>query len=179
MEATIEVHGQVIASLDITQSTRTLGVHLNPALSWKGQFEVMRKKMDTSIKKLMNMEINTYQAAIYFNVYMIKSVYFGCGIVKLNKQQEKELRRIYEEPMLIKLGLSRKYPRTALYSRKSALGVGLMLPSTLLAVLKLKLYIGNMRKLGNAAEAIQVQLDYQEVEAGRVVTIGEDPELRY
>ena len=75
--------------------------------------------------------------------------------------------------------MSRKYPRTALYSRKSALGVGLMLPSTLLAVLKLKLYIGNMRKLGNAAEAIQVQLDYQEVEAGRVVTIGEDSELRY
>ena len=127
----------------------------------------------------MNMDLNSYQAAMYFNVYMIKSVYFGCGIVELNKQQENELGRIYEEPMLLKLGLSRKFPRTALYSRKSALGVGLILPSTLIAVLKLKLYVGNIRKLGNAADSIKVQKGYQEVEAGRVVTLGENPNLRY
>ena len=55
----------------------------------------------------MNMDINAYQAGMYFNVYMIKSVYFGCGVIELNKQQENELRRLYEEPMLVKLGLSK------------------------------------------------------------------------
>ena len=79
-------------------------------------------------------------------------VFFGCGVIELNKKQEDELRRIYEQPMLIKLGLSRKYPRTALYSRKSALGIGLMKPNTIIAILKLKSYIGNKRRLGNAAE---------------------------
>ena len=79
--------------------------------------------------------------------------------------------------MLLKLGLSRKFPRIALYSRKSALRVGLMLPSTLIAVLKLKLYVGNIRKLGNAADSIKVQKGYQEVEAGRVVTLGENLNL--
>ena len=46
----------------------------------------------------------------------------------------------------MKLGLSKKFPRVALHSRKSALGVGLMEPSTITYVLKLKLFIGNMRK---------------------------------
>ena len=125
------------------------------------------------------MDINTYQAAIYFNIYMIKSVYFGCGVIELNEKQEKELRRIYEEPMLMKLGLSKKYPRAALYSQKSALGVGLMLPSTIIATLKLKLYIGNKRRLGNSAEALKIQEEYQVIEAGREIVLGENPEQRY
>lgn len=125
------------------------------------------------------MDINAYQAGMYFNVYMIKSVYFGCGVIELNKQQENELRRLYEEPMLVKLGLSKKYPRTALYSRKSALGVGLMMPSTLIAVLKLKAYIGNKRRLGNTAKSIKIQEEYQEIEAGRTISLGENPKFRY
>ena len=179
LNATIVVHGETIKAIDVSQSTRTLGVHLNPAISWKGQFEVMRKKMNTSITKMMNMEINSYQAAMYFNVYMIKTVFFGCGIVELNDKQEKELRRIYEEPMLRKLGLSVKFPRTALYSRRSALGVGLMLPSTLIAMLKIKLYVGNIRKLGHATDSIKMQEDYQEIEAGRNIRLGENPKMRY
>ena len=85
----------------------------------------------------------------------------------MHPKQEKELRRIYEEPILIKLGLGRKFPRTALYSRKSVLGVGLMTPSTIIACLKLKLYVGNKRKLGNAEDSIAIQEAYQEVETGR------------
>ena len=57
---------------------------------------------------------------------MIKSVFFGCGVIELNPREEKELKRIYKEPMLVKLGLSKKFPRIVLYTRKSALGVGLM-----------------------------------------------------
>ena len=94
----------------------------------------------------MNMDINLYQAYIYFNMYMIKSVFFGCGVIELNSREEEELKRIYEEPLLIKLGLGRKFPRIVLYKRKSALGIGLMKPSTVIAILKLKSYIGNRRK---------------------------------
>ena len=53
---------------------------------------------------------------------------------------------MHEEPMLMKLSLSTKFPGALLWSRKSALGVGLMEPCTITDVLKLKLFIGNMRK---------------------------------
>jgi len=89
------------------------------------------------------------------------------------------LRQIYKEPILIKLGLGRKFPRTVLYSRKSALGVGLMTPSTIIACLKLKLYVGNKQKLGNTEDSIAIQEAYQEVEAGRRMSLGEDPKFRY
>ena len=84
------------------------------------------------------MDINLYQASVYFNVYIIKSVFFGCGVIELNPKEVKELKQIYEEQMLIKLGLSKKFPRTALYTKKSALGVGIIKSETIIAILKLK-----------------------------------------
>ena len=79
----------------------------------------------------------------------------------------------------MKLGLSRKFTRSALCSRKSALGVGLMEASTIIDVLKLKLFIGNMRKRGNAENSMQFQLEHQLVEAGRKIRLGENPKLRH
>jgi len=89
------------------------------------------------------MGINSYQASIYFNIYMIKSVFFGCGVIEFHLKEERELQRIYEEPILVKLGLSKKYPQAVLYTRKSILGIGLMKPSIIIAILKLKQYVGN------------------------------------
>ena len=160
LDANIKVHGERIKSIDVHASTRTLGVHLTPALSWKGQFEVMRKKINLSICKIINMDINSYQVYIYFNVYMIKSVFFGYGVIELNSREEEELKRIYKEPLLIKLGLGKKFSRIVLYKRKSALGIGLMKPSIIIAILKLKSYIGNKRKQGNATKSINIQEEY-------------------
>ena len=154
-------------------------MHLTPALSWKGQFEVMRAKMHKSITKIMNMDINSYQALVYYNIYMIRSVFFGCGVIELHPREEKELRRICEEPLLVKLGLSKKFPWAALYTRKSALGVDLMKPSTIIAMLKMKQYVGNKQKGGNAAKSIEVQEEYQIVKVGRFLELGEDPKRRY
>ena len=65
-------------------------------------------------------------------------VYFGCGIFDLTAEQENELTKIYETPLLQKLKLGQKFPRTALYSRRSALGVGLMKPRTAIAAQSIK-----------------------------------------
>ena len=110
---------------------------------------------------------------------MIKSVYFGCRIIELTNRQEQELKRIYEELLLIKLGLSRNFPRDVLYSRKSALGVRIMMPSTIINMLKAKLYIGNKRKGGIVKEAIELQEEYICVELGREISISYDPKERY
>ena len=73
-----------------------LGVYIIPTLCWNGQFEVMRKKADESIIKLINTNINIDQAYTYFNVYFTTSIYFRTGIVQLNEKQEAELKRIYK-----------------------------------------------------------------------------------
>lgn len=127
----------------------------------------------------MHMDMNPYQATVYYNTYMIRSVYFGCGIITLEPREELELRRIYKGPLLVKLGFSKTYPRNTLYSRKSALGLGLMTLRTIIEILKLKMYIRTERIKGNVSEAIQAQEDMVYVDAGRNYEIGENPENRY
>ena len=57
--------------------------------------------MIDSIKKLMAMKITLYQVYVYFNMYMLKSVFFGAAIIEINKKQIKELKRIYEILIII------------------------------------------------------------------------------
>ena len=79
---------------------------------------------------------------------MIKSVNVGCGIVELTNKQDEELKRTHEEPLLMKLGLSRKFPRNMLCNRKIALGVGIMTTKTIIDILKAKTHLGNIRRRG-------------------------------
>ena len=152
----LEVHDQVIKMENIFKSMRTLEVHIIPSLTWDNQFQVIWKKLHISITKLINTDINSYQATKYYNAYIIKSVYFGYGIFELIPGQEKELKRLYEEPLLIKLGLSQNFLWKVLYSRKSALGIGIMKPSSIINILRAKLYLGNKRKDSIANEAIKL-----------------------
>ena len=76
----------------------------------------------------MNIEINLYKSTIYYNVYMIKLAYFGCGIVKLTIKEEIELKRIYEGLLLNKLGFSKNFSRVVLYAQKSAFEIKLIKP---------------------------------------------------
>ena len=111
-------------------------------LEWIDQFVIMKKKMITFITKLMNTDINPHQAHVYFNMYVLKSVFFDCAVVHLTKKQIAELKRTYEVPLLRKLQLSTRFPKELLYARKSWLGVGLLALETVLAMLKLKVCIG-------------------------------------
>ena len=82
--------------------------------------------MEVAIAKLMNTNIKIPLTYLYFNAYLMKSVYFGCGIFGLTNPQENELKRIYEEAILVKLNLRRKFPWAILYVKKSAMGIGLI-----------------------------------------------------
>ena len=165
--------------MTVMDSVRTLGVYMYLVLTWKTQFEVMRKKLHTSITKLMATDMNAHQAAVYYNVCMIKSVFFGCGVITISESQEKELKRLYKEPLLMKLRLSRNFPRVVLYSRKSALGVGIMVPLTIISLLKAKLYLSNIRVKCTTYQAISVQEEYQQIKAGWNIHVGYNPSDRY
>jgi len=73
-------------------------------------------------------------------------------------EQEQELISIYEQPLLEKLGLGKKFPRDVMYYYKNALGLGLMTLNTILTSLALKLYIGHTRFQSDTNELIEAQL---------------------
>ena len=79
---------------------------------------------------------------MFYNTYFTKSVYFEAGIIWLNKEQDKCLRKIYEETVASRLGLGKKFLRDILYVQQKRLEIGLVIPRTVVAILAFKLYIG-------------------------------------
>ena len=140
------LNGKKLVELDFNESQRTLGVCINPALTWTKQFEIMKEKMCVAMSKLRSTPLSIGNACVFFNVCLITQVFFGCGIIILNDKQEEILMKIMECTLLKKLGLSERFPRKILYSLKSQLGVGIMKPSTIIAMLALKLYAGHKRQ---------------------------------
>ena len=57
----------------------------------------------------------------------------------LNKEQDENLRRIYEESIAVKLGLGKKCLRAILYIQQSWLGIGLIKPKIAVTILAYKL----------------------------------------
>ena len=102
----------------------------------------MKSNMQSAIRKLNNIVIYPQLTYIFYNTYLIKSIYFGIDIIKLSLLQEKELMKIYEPTILRKLGLSQKFLRRVLYTRKTAMGVEITKSLTIVDTLLLKLYIG-------------------------------------
>ena len=106
---------------------------------------MIKEKLIEAIHKLKNIIIITSIIYVFYNMYLIKKVYFRCKIVKLILQQENILIKISKTVLFVKLGLSKKFPRKMLYTRKSTLGISLIRSSTILAILTLKLYLGHKR----------------------------------
>ena len=48
----------------------------------------------------MRTDLKLWHVHAFFNCYVIKSVFFGCGIVNLSLNEEKELEKNYEMPTL-------------------------------------------------------------------------------
>ena len=60
----------------------------------------MREKIVDSVRKLMNAEIKAWKVHTYFNVHVVKIVFFGCGIISLTDDECEELQRIHEMLLL-------------------------------------------------------------------------------
>ena len=63
---------------------------------------------------MLQISINHHHR-VYYNIYILKSVYFRYRIIDLNEKEKDELRRIYEELLLRKLGLSIKFLRIVIH----------------------------------------------------------------
>ena len=116
----------------------------------------MVHKMKQVIEKLKHTTITTPVAYVYYNMYLLTKVYFRCRIMKITDKQEEHLMKIYKLIILKKLGFSIKFPCNVLYTRKSALGIGIIKPSTAIEILAPKQYIGHKRMKTNLALTIDI-----------------------
>ena len=91
IKAVIKIHQKEIEQIRISESTRTLGVHVTPSLQWKSQFETLQNKVVEEMGKVMNTHLTYQQAGMYYNLYILTNVYFGCGVIKLHEKEELEL----------------------------------------------------------------------------------------
>jgi len=139
-----------------------------PQVQWKDQFKVMKEKMIESIAKLNNTEIKPYLMHLYFNACSLKKVFFGCGVIKITNNQDKELRKLHETTLAKKLRLGSNFLRAAMHSRKSAVGIGLMKPKTVIAILACKLCVGNVRAKTKIGKIVRMQEESLMIEHGRV-----------
>ena len=129
---------------------------MSPSLVWDKQFCMIVGKLKEAVRKLKNTKMITTTALMYYNAYLITNVYYGCRILNITSKQEEILKKIYKPIILQKLQLSIKFPRKILYARKSALGIGLMAPSTIIDSLALKAYVSHQRGESNISKIIQI-----------------------
>jgi len=156
IETNLSIKGNLLKQNNINESVLTLGIQMNPMLVWDKQFEMMKEKLCRAMSKLRSTPLSVGNAYVFVNMYLIKQVYFGTGVIAINKNQEEILKKISEPVILRKLGLSEKFPRRILYTKKSQLGVGILQPSTIIAILALQLYLGHKRSDDNIGKQISI-----------------------
>jgi len=170
----IEINGVKLKQLGTKDTIRILGLFMNPSLRWDKQYKVMLDKLKQSITTLMSSKINAFQAFIYFNMYMMHSMYFGYCAININKTRWNEICKVYEATMTKKLNLSMTFPRKLLYTHRTAIGIGLLQPHTIVAIAILKQYIGNLRTMRNIRKIIVANKELIAVKAsysGRYIEV--------
>ena len=53
----VNIHSKEIFKINLIESIRILGVYITPVLSWKSNFEVLRKKIIEAIGKVIRIEL--------------------------------------------------------------------------------------------------------------------------
>ena len=71
-----QIKGEVLANnqeleqLSIKESIKTLGICVNLTITWDKLFKIMKEKLVQAITYLRNTLMNTYNACMYYNIYI-------------------------------------------------------------------------------------------------------------
>ena len=82
----IKVNGEKVKSAKSRESVLTLGVHMSPSIMWTSQFKKIKEKMLEAMCKLKNVTMVVSTASMCYNMYLIKKVYFRCGVMSITFQ---------------------------------------------------------------------------------------------
>ena len=80
-------------------------MNASPSLRWKEDHEHVTQKMKRYIANLMEVDRKLPQLCLYCNTYMLTNDFFRCGILQFTKKRCEELNKIYELPIMRKMGL--------------------------------------------------------------------------
>ena len=152
----LKVENTTIKHESFSTPVKSLGIISSPNMDWTEQFKVMCCKMEESIKKMMHTSLQVHEVRTFFHTYLIKKVFFGCGIFNLSEKQERILESIYETPILRKMGLSIKFPRTLMYVSTEKMGLGLLRPKTIMNQLQTKMLVGHCRIRSETYNLVQI-----------------------
>ena len=72
--------------MNLNEGVRILEVIMALSLLWDKQFLAMKDRMRIVIAKLKNTIIPTLLTYIFFNAYLIKSIYFGYGVISITRK---------------------------------------------------------------------------------------------
>ena len=112
-----------------------------------------------------------HQVHIYFNARILTNVRFGCGIVKFNKNQIKELKKIHELLMIRILGLGDNFPRWLLRVQKSSLGLVLIEPIMEIGMLAIKIFEENKILQGELSKVMVAHEELSFIDGGLTKTV--------
>lgn len=134
----------------------------------------MKDKLHTAMSKFCSTTISVPNTYVFFNMCLITQVCFGCGIIILTLKEEEMLMKISKLMLLGKLGLSDRFLRKILHTRKSELRVGIIKLSTAIAIFLLKSYFSHKRKEDRISNTIAINKRNTSFQYGRnkyIITI--------
>jgi len=80
---TITLNEKNLKQKSVKESVKSLGVYMNPSLTWVRQFEMIKEKMYRVMSKLRSTLLSVRNTYVFFNMYLITQVYFGYRIIEL------------------------------------------------------------------------------------------------
>ena len=81
-------NGRKIDKVSQKWVSKMLGVYVTLSLNQSEQFKEMKKKMYKAIAKLNSMIMKPQLMCLYFNAYLIKSIFFRCRIINYQKRNQ-------------------------------------------------------------------------------------------
>ena len=69
-----KIGDHIIKRLETNESIKTLGVHINPKLTWENDFFYAKRKLEISVQKLMGTTMEVYQVRMCFNTCVLTNV---------------------------------------------------------------------------------------------------------
>ena len=70
----IKLKHELLKQMQVNESIKKLGVHVNSSLNWNDEFEHVINKTTVMIRKLMRTEMKRHQAHMCFNMHMLTNM---------------------------------------------------------------------------------------------------------
>ena len=87
MNICAQVNGKMTFLALVEKRIKVIGVWTSLEITWDRHFEIMRKKIEDSINKLVNKKVTVGVSEIHTNTRILKSTNFNFSMVKITSKK--------------------------------------------------------------------------------------------